>query len=171
MFKLSDWWLRYILWNCPILMSLDRTDDKSTLAQVMVWCCQVTRHYLSQCWQSYISPYGVNRPQWAKWSKLIFLWVYSDRRHQYLIEYMRIFECAPLVFIWLKWFINTLFLYKFSEICPDDIVGQWEIWLFSHICNWAPKTNGILGITDSFDNPINGHPIQSDLRISCYSLY
>ena len=31
-------------------MSLDLTDDKSTLVQVMAWCRQATSHYLSQCW-------------------------------------------------------------------------------------------------------------------------
>ena len=30
------------------LMSLDLTDDKSTLVQVMAWCRQATSHYLSQ---------------------------------------------------------------------------------------------------------------------------
>ena len=40
-------------------------DDKSTLVQVMAWCRQVTSHYLSQCWHSSISPYGVTRPQWV----------------------------------------------------------------------------------------------------------
>ena len=29
----------------------------------MVWCRQVTRHYLNQCWPKYMSPYGVTRPQ------------------------------------------------------------------------------------------------------------
>ena len=31
-------------------MSLNITDDKSTLVQVMAWCRQATSHYLSQCW-------------------------------------------------------------------------------------------------------------------------
>ena len=31
-------------------MSLDLTDDKSILVQVMAWCRQATSHYLSQCW-------------------------------------------------------------------------------------------------------------------------
>ena len=31
-------------------MSLDFTDDKSTLVQVMAWCRQATSQYLSQCW-------------------------------------------------------------------------------------------------------------------------
>ena len=46
-------------------MPLDLTDDKSTLAQVMAWCRQATSHYLSQCWLSSFSPYGIARPQWV----------------------------------------------------------------------------------------------------------
>ena len=47
-------------------MPLDLTDDKSTLVQIMAWCRQATSHYLSQCWTSSMSPYGVTRPQWVK---------------------------------------------------------------------------------------------------------
>ena len=46
-------------------MPQDLTDDKSTLVQVMAWCRQATCHYLSQCWLSSLSPYGVARPQWV----------------------------------------------------------------------------------------------------------
>ena len=49
-------------------MSLDPTDDKSTLVQVMAWCRQATSHYLSQCWPRSMSPYGVTRPQWVIFS-------------------------------------------------------------------------------------------------------
>ena len=41
-----------------IWMSLDFTDDQSTLVQVMAWCCQATSHYLSQCWPRFMSPLG-----------------------------------------------------------------------------------------------------------------
>ena len=44
-------------------MPWDFIDDKSTLVQVMAWCRQATSHYLSQCWPSSMSPYGVTRPQ------------------------------------------------------------------------------------------------------------
>ena len=44
-------------------MTLDFTDDQSTLVQVMAWCRQATSHYLSQCWPRCLSPYGVTRPQ------------------------------------------------------------------------------------------------------------
>ena len=46
-------------------MSLDFTDDKSTLFQVMAWCRQATSHYLSQCWPRSMSPYSVTRSQWV----------------------------------------------------------------------------------------------------------
>ena len=45
-------------------MSMDLTDDKSTLVQVMAWCHQATSHYLSQCWPRSMSSYDVTRPQW-----------------------------------------------------------------------------------------------------------
>ena len=32
----------------------------------MAWCCQATSHYLSQCWPSSLSPYGITRPQWVE---------------------------------------------------------------------------------------------------------
>ena len=48
-----------------IWMSLDFTDDQSTLVQVMAWCRQATSHYLSQCWPRSLPPYGVTRPQWV----------------------------------------------------------------------------------------------------------
>ena len=46
-----------------IWMSLDFTDNQSTVVQVMAWCRQTTGHYLSQCWPRSLSPYGVTRPQ------------------------------------------------------------------------------------------------------------
>ena len=47
-------------------MSLDFTDDQSTLVQVMAWCRQATSHFPSQCWPRSLSPYGVTKPQWVK---------------------------------------------------------------------------------------------------------
>ena len=62
----SDWWLRHLLSNCPntcVSMSLNFTDDQSTLVQVMAWCRQATSHCLSQCWPRFLLPYGVTRPE------------------------------------------------------------------------------------------------------------
>ena len=49
-------------------MSLDLTDDRSTLVQVKAWCRQATSHNPSQSWLRSLSPYGVTRPQWDKYS-------------------------------------------------------------------------------------------------------
>ena len=46
-------------------ISLNLTDDKSTLVQVMAWCHQATSHYLNQCWPRSMSSYGITRPQWV----------------------------------------------------------------------------------------------------------
>ena len=75
-----EWNFRYVIFkqilvidgwgiSCEIAliwMSLDITDDQSTLVQVMAWCRQATSHYLSQCWPRSLSPYGVTRPHWVK---------------------------------------------------------------------------------------------------------
>ena len=77
----SEWNFRYVIFKWILVidgwgisyeislkwMSLDFTDDESTLVKVMAWCHQATSHYLSQCWPRSLSPYGVTRPQWVKW--------------------------------------------------------------------------------------------------------
>ena len=71
------WNLRYVIFkwilviygwgvSCEIAliwMSLDLTDDQSTLVQVMAWCRQATSHYLNQCWPRSQAPYGITWPQ------------------------------------------------------------------------------------------------------------
>ena len=75
-----EWNFKYVIFTwilvidgwgicCEIVlkwMSLDFTDDQSTLVQVMAWCHQATSYYLSQCWPRFLLPYGVTRPQWVK---------------------------------------------------------------------------------------------------------
>ena len=41
------------------------TNVKSTLLQIKAWCHQATRHFLSQCWPSHMTQYGVKMPQWG----------------------------------------------------------------------------------------------------------
>ena len=74
-----EWHFRYVIfkwilvvdgWGIPceialILLSLDFTDDQSTLVQVMAWCRQATNHYLCQRWPRSLPPYVVIRPQWV----------------------------------------------------------------------------------------------------------
>ena len=79
-----EWNFRYLIFkqilvidvwsiSCEIALiwlSLDFTDDQSTLVQVMAWCLQATSHYLNQCWPRSLSPFGVSRPQWGNYFPL-----------------------------------------------------------------------------------------------------
>ena len=69
-------------WNfcCEIAliwMSLDFTDDQSTLVQVMAWCRQAPSHYLNQCWPRSLLPYGITRLQWVNSISLSAPWAIS----------------------------------------------------------------------------------------------
>ena len=48
-----------------IWMPHNLSNEKSTLVRVMAWCRQGTSHYLSQCWDKSMSPYGVFGPEWV----------------------------------------------------------------------------------------------------------
>ena len=48
-----------------MLMSLDFTDDQSTLVQIMACCLTAPSHYLSQCWPRSLLLYGITRPEWV----------------------------------------------------------------------------------------------------------
>ena len=75
----------YSLWIVLRWISLDLSDDKSTLVQVMAWCRQATSHYLSQCWPEFLSPHGVIRPQWVNMDKFQLY-----RCHNWTLE-----KCVP----------------------------------------------------------------------------
>ena len=75
-----EWYFRYLTFqitavidgwgiSCELAlrwMSLDLTDEKSTLFRVMAWCRQAASHNLSQWWPRSLLPYGITRPQWVK---------------------------------------------------------------------------------------------------------
>ena len=138
-------------------MSLDLTDDKSTLVQVMAWCHQATSHYLSQCWPRPVSPYGVIRPQWVKANFMSYhnkighavpyqqnLWKYNP------VDWLWYFFCdARLIvskLIQLPDFINFAFfktIYiqlnwnaNFVKInLPNSLLFAQAIWLWNM---WSP---------------------------------
>ena len=67
-------------------MPWDLTDDKSTLVQVMALCRQATSNYLSQCWPSSMSPYGVTRPQWVNQLILVFSCQWNELSLVYITD-------------------------------------------------------------------------------------
>ena len=95
-------------------MSLDFTDDQSTLVQVMAWCCQATSHYLSQCWPRSLSPYGVTRPQWVN-----SLWpsntIWRHRSGSTLAEIMACCLTAPSHYLNQCWCLINEVVWHSSE--------------------------------------------------------
>ena len=70
-------------------MSMDLTDDKSTLVQLMAWCRQATSHYLSQCWPRVTASYGVTRPQWVN-----LLWPNDIIWHRFRSTLAHVMACC-----------------------------------------------------------------------------
>ena len=140
--------------SCEIVirwMSLDLTDDKSTLVQVMAWCRQATSHYLNQCWPRSISPYGVTGPRWVNyipfasshWS--VFILMCYDNilvrcdEHWYREGHIR-FESVPesvvkhvpwvimnvkCVCAWNSWY-GRIVCELMPLVCPSELMGAWR---------------------------------------------
>ena len=108
-------------------MSLDLTDEKSTLVQVMAWCHQATSHYLSQCWPRSLSPYGVTRPQWLKSS------------HCNSFE-----DLAPVDFIYgcliFKWIAETWLWWHVSSTVNPTMAASWHDLFNAYLLTliWGP---------------------------------
>ena len=47
--------------------SVDLTDNKSALVEVMVWCCQATSRYFNRCWSKFLSEYGITEEWWVNY--------------------------------------------------------------------------------------------------------
>ena len=99
-------------------MSLDFTDDQSTLVQVMAWCHQATSHYLSQSWPRSLSPYGVTRPQWVNEDithtvSSLFSWDLAHEQQQIVNHHGLLYMCS-----------------KFSKV-PNDLIIFPQISMFN----------------------------------------
>ena len=98
-------------------MSLDLSDDESTLVQVMAWCRQATSHYLSQCWPRSLLPYGVTKPQWVKENHVLSYYIcVPNKSESHMLE----------ISVDALWFIS-LFLH-------GDILNGYA----SRITLWSP---------------------------------
>ena len=90
-------------------MSVDLTDDQSTLVQVMAWCRQATSHYLSQCWPRSQSPYGFTRPQWVK------------------NNYKTRICCCELHKKQNIWWLNAKHIHGSAQTCSSSIANALEL--------------------------------------------
>ena len=106
-----SWWLRYLLWNCPQVTVL--TDDKSTLVQVMAWCCPAAIHCPGHCWPRSMLPYGVTMLQW------IYQHLLSNNTfHGLILAYLHLIDHFNMIwfthflkFIVFKWILKCFTLW------------------------------------------------------------
>ena len=103
----NDYALRWMPW--------DLAGDKSTLVQVMAWCRQATSHYLSQCWPSSMSTYGVTRSQRVQVFCIVTKFN-SQHNTQHLIKHTGV--------------LVTSISYWIDCSCVENIA--YSIWMMSH---------------------------------------
>ena len=66
-FSILVYWL--VSSHHPRIMPWDECQGTTPMIS-QHWCPQATSHYLSQCWPSSMSPYGVTRPKWVNVTEL-----------------------------------------------------------------------------------------------------
>ena len=113
-----------------IWMSLDFTEDQSTLVQVMAWCRQATSHYLSQSWPRSLLPYGVARPQCVNsdcFSILVSLGLSLPT------------NTFPKIFQNHKSETTSIYITQQAMISPDLFLLH--IWYLLHITKMFPQIN------------------------------
>ena len=108
-------------------ISLDLTDDKSTLIQVMAWCRQATSRYQSQCWPRSLLSYDVTRPEWVKYCTLRWCFIITP----YFVWLDLCIECDILnsVFfllssnpIWVACFLT----HKSCHLLTSNNTARWS---------------------------------------------
>ena len=118
-------------------MSLDLTEDNSTLVQVMAWCRQATSHYLSQCWPRSVSPYGVIRPQWVKMRPHLLhemepVWGVVYRKAMKSMAHFNIKKIFPCIGISMKK-KNRHRMGLSCCLCWASLEVTWEWWASIHL--------------------------------------
>ena len=147
-------------------MSLDLTNDKSTLVQVMAWCHQATSHYLTQCWPRSMLPYGINRPQWVNVWDFMFPRITVGQSRLVVIrflfiEYIELSEQMDVILQMVFWNPNTYSWMTITVLCMtlnifnDCYLGYLNLKIYStiifchgHILLWYGKK------LRSFNNPM-----------------
>ena len=177
-FEIFKWILVIAGISCEIAqiwMSLDLSDDQSTLVQVMAWCRQATSHYPSQWWPRFLSPYGITRPKWVPGTHL-GIW-FSDEKEIICLprpimpDYKFIKSCIHCHQV----FVYSIFNFK----CPATIfilLNTWTIawWKKDNVHRWLLKksftTIPYLSV-DFATNPIVGLKSQEKPKVSsCQSI-
>ena len=112
--------------SCEIALrsvSLEFSDDKSTLVQVMAWCRQAASHYQSQCWPRSVSPYGITRPQWVNyWANPRFLQIFIIIEH--VCFFVMINQVRSGNTCLRQWTGASLIQVVALHLCSDELLSE-----------------------------------------------
>ena len=104
------------------------TCGKLSLVVVMVWCCQTTPHYPSQCWPRSMSQCVASRPQWVDIERYCVNGnIYWNSAEMYCLTCVCFCECLCWHNFWFSW--TVLFTMTWFPFCWDSCI-QWmtPIW-------------------------------------------
>ena len=110
-------------------MPQNLTNGKLTSVQEMAWCCQVTSHYVNQCWPRSMSPYCLNMPQWVLTTFLppwchMASWIDTGSGNGSLPVALN--SLAPGRFSWhFRWVIFILNLFTDDWYISCEIAIRW----------------------------------------------
>ena len=115
------------------------TNKKSTLVQVMAWCCQAPSHYLSQCWCRFMSTFGMNKLQWVHSFKQKG-WHLGDSTFKlYSLEWQHSQNIIKLCF---KGLILCLQIHPpGASICQYEIMNITTEWIHSLVDDMCCQVN------------------------------
>ena len=99
----SDWWLTYLFEIALRWLSVNLTDDKSALVEIVAWYCHSTSHYLSQRWPRSRASLG----------------------HY---EWNTFYTCLPCIVDWGTFFFQAVRNGEL-KIIPDMFEKTWFSWL------------------------------------------
>ena len=116
--------------------SLDLSDDKSILVQVMACCHQATSHYLNQCWPRSLPPYSATRPQWInktypkiKTPIISSTCVWSSNELKRL-DYMTWYQCSRVPAMVARWHVPLTELWHITAdviwFCITFVYAKWN---------------------------------------------
>ena len=158
----SDWCWGISCGIALIWMSLDFTDDQSTLVQVIAWCHQATSHYLSQSWPRSLLPYYITsdakrsvyteRVQYLAW-KICVLYCYSQNlyftgaQNLYFagVLYFEVQSYIALIIRNLSrngvYLCNKVFLLVLSVMINIGFIVTKYLFCKTYFMGWAPYSS------------------------------
>ena len=107
---------------------LKAIDDKSTLIQVVAWCCQAPSHYLNQCWLRSLSISNIY---------ITYSYIYISEKDcsSSIVNAPGLPQSCAKPFIWLQLFLQ---IYSLAAKMPQKIC-HWSNFISISVSLWSAQ--------------------------------